>query len=85
MAVVSHELKSPLHGIIGLAKSLSQSKKCEDRKGQLKMVKSYAVRLLQSENTRLSQDHAALQQRYSELTKALDGTNAQLGDTMETL
>ena len=46
MAVVSHELKSPLHGIIGLTESLSQSEKIETRKDQLKMVKSCAARLL---------------------------------------
>ncbi len=46
MAVVSHELKSPLHGIIGLAEALSQSEKVTERKSQLKMVKSCAVRLL---------------------------------------
>ena len=47
MAVVSHELKSPLHGIIGLAESLAQSEKSSDeRRGQLQMVKSCAVRLL---------------------------------------
>ena len=46
MAVVSHELKSPLHGIIGLSESLAQSEKVETRKDQLKMVKSCANRLL---------------------------------------
>ena len=46
MAVVSHELKSPLHGIIGLSESLAQSEKVETRKDQLKMVKSCAARLL---------------------------------------
>jgi PAS domain S-box-containing protein len=46
MAVVSHELKSPLHGIIGLTESLTQSEKSEHRKDQLKMVKSCANRLL---------------------------------------
>mmetsp|Transcript_30605 Transcript_30605/g.64753 ORF Transcript_30605/g.64753 Transcript_30605/m.64753 type:complete len:1396 (+) Transcript_30605:36-4223(+) len=46
MAVVSHELKSPLHGIIGLSESLSQGEREPHRKEQLKMVKSCATRLL---------------------------------------
>jgi len=46
MAVVSHELKSPLHGIIGLSESLSQSERNLERKGRLRMVKSCAIRLL---------------------------------------
>mmetsp|Transcript_19500 Transcript_19500/g.40821 ORF Transcript_19500/g.40821 Transcript_19500/m.40821 type:complete len:1506 (-) Transcript_19500:56-4573(-) len=46
MAVVSHELKSPLHGIIGLSEALSHGEKSADRKARLKMVKSCAIRLL---------------------------------------
>lgn len=46
LAMVSHELKSPLHGIIGLAESLSQSEQAQNRKSQLRMVKSCATRLL---------------------------------------
>jgi len=46
MAVVSHELKSPLHGIIGLSEALSHGEKSTERKGRLKMVKSCAIRLL---------------------------------------
>mmetsp|Transcript_87229 Transcript_87229/g.241935 ORF Transcript_87229/g.241935 Transcript_87229/m.241935 type:complete len:1428 (-) Transcript_87229:90-4373(-) len=46
MAVVSHELRSPLHGIIGLTDALGVNEKDEKRAGQLKMVKNCASRLL---------------------------------------
>ena len=46
MAVVSHELKSPLHGIIGLVECLLQKELISEKINQLKMVKSCAVRLL---------------------------------------
>eukprot|EP00746_Dinoflagellata_sp_MGD_P163101 gnl/MRDRNA2_/MRDRNA2_90975_c0_seq1.p1 gnl/MRDRNA2_/MRDRNA2_90975_c0~~gnl/MRDRNA2_/MRDRNA2_90975_c0_seq1.p1 ORF type:complete len:1248 (-),score=283.39 gnl/MRDRNA2_/MRDRNA2_90975_c0_seq1:156-3665(-) len=46
MAVVSHELRSPLHGIIGLASNLAESEKVPPRVKQLIMVKGCASRLL---------------------------------------
>lgn len=46
MAVVSHELRSPLHGIIGLCASLVDSEQDGARVKQLVMVKGCATRLL---------------------------------------
>jgi len=46
MATVSHELRSPLHGICGLAATLERSEKDEKRKRQITMVRSCATRLL---------------------------------------
>ncbi|CAE8593955.1 unnamed protein product [Polarella glacialis] len=46
MAVVSHELRSPLHGIIGLVESLCNSEKDEVRAKKMRMVKNCATRLL---------------------------------------
>mmetsp|Transcript_28187 Transcript_28187/g.61252 ORF Transcript_28187/g.61252 Transcript_28187/m.61252 type:complete len:905 (-) Transcript_28187:266-2980(-) len=46
MAVVSHELRSPLHGIIGLMDHLCDSEKDESRLRFMKLVKNCATRLL---------------------------------------
>jgi signal transduction histidine kinase len=46
MAVVSHELRSPLHGVIGLIAALETSEQVASRKRQLNMVKACATRLL---------------------------------------
>ncbi|CAE8604661.1 unnamed protein product [Polarella glacialis] len=46
MAVVSHELRSPLHGIIGLVESLCNSEKDEVRAKKMRMVTNCATRLL---------------------------------------
>ncbi|CAE7841566.1 luxQ [Symbiodinium microadriaticum] len=46
MAVVSHELRSPLHGMIGLSTGMMDVVKTEGLKRQLGMVRSCAVRLL---------------------------------------
>ncbi|CAE8703698.1 unnamed protein product [Polarella glacialis] len=46
MAVVSHELRSPLHGIIGLVESLCNSEKDEVRAKKMRMVANCATRLL---------------------------------------
>ena len=47
MAVVSHELRSPLHGITGLVTSLIASEEQEARQRPLKMIKSCSERLLE--------------------------------------
>ena len=46
MAVISHELKSPLHGVIGLVECLLQKESVSEKVNQLKMIKSSAGRLL---------------------------------------
>lgn len=46
MATVSHELRSPLHGICGLASGLEESEPDEARRRQIAMVRSCATRLL---------------------------------------
>lgn len=46
MATVSHELRSPLHGICGLASSLERGETDDTRKRQIAMVRSCATRLL---------------------------------------
>merc|ERR1719238_2239325 len=46
MAVVSHELRSPLHGIIGLSDSLTSMEEDPVKAKQMKMVKNCANRLL---------------------------------------
>lgn len=46
MAVVSHEIRSPLHGMIGLAASMMELVTNDGMKRQLGMVKSCAARLL---------------------------------------
>ncbi|CAE8611698.1 unnamed protein product [Polarella glacialis] len=46
MAIVSHELRSPLHGIIGLVESLCNSEKDEVRAKRMRMVTNCATRLL---------------------------------------
>eukprot|EP00930_Biecheleria_cincta_P054807 TRINITY_DN41209_c0_g1_i1.p1 TRINITY_DN41209_c0_g1~~TRINITY_DN41209_c0_g1_i1.p1 ORF type:complete len:1001 (-),score=156.30 TRINITY_DN41209_c0_g1_i1:195-3197(-) len=46
MGVVSHELRSPLHGMVGLATALEQSQKDEKVRRQLHMIKTCASRLL---------------------------------------
>jgi len=46
MAVVSHELRSPLHGMIGLSTGMIDVVKTEGLKRQLGMIRSCAVRLL---------------------------------------
>jgi len=46
MAVVSHELRSPLHGIIGLMDHLCDTEKQEGRLRFMKLVKNCANRLL---------------------------------------
>eukprot|EP00401_Gymnodinium_catenatum_P037452 CAMPEP_0117493892 /NCGR_PEP_ID=MMETSP0784-20121206/19329_1 /TAXON_ID=39447 /ORGANISM="" /LENGTH=701 /DNA_ID=CAMNT_0005288753 /DNA_START=228 /DNA_END=2334 /DNA_ORIENTATION=+ len=46
MAIVSHELRSPLHGIIGLMDRLCESEEDETRARQMNMVLSCAKRLL---------------------------------------
>eukprot|EP00929_Paragymnodinium_shiwhaense_P100671 TRINITY_DN63185_c0_g1_i1.p1 TRINITY_DN63185_c0_g1~~TRINITY_DN63185_c0_g1_i1.p1 ORF type:complete len:1093 (+),score=176.81 TRINITY_DN63185_c0_g1_i1:114-3281(+) len=43
--ILSHELKSPLHGIIGISSVLAQTETHGTRKKQLAMVKSSATRL----------------------------------------
>ncbi|CAK9111450.1 unnamed protein product [Durusdinium trenchii] len=46
MAVVSHEIRSPLHGMIGLATSMIELVNTDKLKRQLGMVKSCSTRLL---------------------------------------
>jgi len=46
MAVVSHELRSPLHGMIGLASNMMELVTADTLKRQLGMVKSCGTRLL---------------------------------------
>jgi len=46
MATVSHELRSPLHGICGLSAALERDEASEGRRKQLAMVRSCATRLL---------------------------------------
>ncbi|KAL7546522.1 hypothetical protein ACHAWF_009852 [Thalassiosira exigua] len=46
MGVISHELKSPLHGIAGLAENLSQSEKDSGRREQMNLIRSCATRLI---------------------------------------
>ncbi|CAK0868411.1 unnamed protein product [Prorocentrum cordatum] len=46
MATVSHELRSPLHGICGLSAALEKDEASEGRRKQLGMVHSCATRLL---------------------------------------
>eukprot|EP00930_Biecheleria_cincta_P101742 TRINITY_DN933_c0_g2_i2.p1 TRINITY_DN933_c0_g2~~TRINITY_DN933_c0_g2_i2.p1 ORF type:complete len:2380 (-),score=509.92 TRINITY_DN933_c0_g2_i2:507-7646(-) len=46
MAVVSHELRSPIHGICGLSESMGASETDPKRKKQLDMIQSCSMRLL---------------------------------------
>jgi len=45
-AIVSHELRSPLHGIMGLSRALSESAESELLKKQMNMIQGCANRLL---------------------------------------
>jgi len=45
-AIVSHELRSPLHGIMGLSRALSESAESELLKKQMSMIQGCANRLL---------------------------------------
>eukprot|EP00929_Paragymnodinium_shiwhaense_P121896 TRINITY_DN9431_c1_g4_i1.p1 TRINITY_DN9431_c1_g4~~TRINITY_DN9431_c1_g4_i1.p1 ORF type:complete len:1126 (-),score=218.30 TRINITY_DN9431_c1_g4_i1:254-3631(-) len=46
LAVVTHELRSPLHGVLGLVQSLIEGEDAESKLRFLRMVKSCASRLL---------------------------------------
>ena len=46
MAVVSHELRSPIHGICGLSEALALSEHDPKRQKKLNMIKSCSTRLL---------------------------------------
>merc|ERR1719337_209522 len=46
MAVVSHELRSPIHGICGLSDTMAGNEEDPKRKKMLKMITSCSMRLL---------------------------------------
>ena len=46
MAVVSHELRSPIHGICGLSEALALSEHDPKRQKKLNMIKNCSTRLL---------------------------------------
>lgn len=46
MAVVSHELRSPIHGICGLSETLALSEQDKQRQKKLKMIQNCSTRLL---------------------------------------
>jgi len=46
MAVVSHELRSPIHGICGLSEAMAVSERDQARQKQLNMIRNCSTRLL---------------------------------------
>lgn len=84
MAMVSHELRSPIHGICGLSESLAHAERDPHRKKQLGMIRSCSIRLLdlvsnimdvsnmKQKNLRLNKDSCDLAQIVEETVLLLE-------------
>lgn len=80
LAVTSHELKTPLNGIIGLSESLATAAKdhmTEDEKYNLRLIKSSAIRLSNLVNdiivfSKLKNNEIILQKKPVKINKLLE-------------
>jgi signal transduction histidine kinase/DNA-binding NarL/FixJ family response regulator/predicted Ser/Thr protein kinase len=66
LAVVSHELRSPLHGIIGITDSAQKSATKSSQKRQLRLISDCAKRLVDFVSTMM--DFTAMQKKGGEFT-----------------
>eukprot|EP00929_Paragymnodinium_shiwhaense_P099927 TRINITY_DN6185_c0_g1_i1.p1 TRINITY_DN6185_c0_g1~~TRINITY_DN6185_c0_g1_i1.p1 ORF type:complete len:1078 (-),score=257.60 TRINITY_DN6185_c0_g1_i1:254-3487(-) len=75
--VLSHELKSPLHGIIGLSSVMAQTEEVPLKKKQLEMMRSSATRLrdMVSDIMEMTAQHELRQRNGGQLTMAQEQIN----------
>eukprot|EP00931_Biecheleriopsis_adriatica_P044861 TRINITY_DN25715_c0_g1_i1.p1 TRINITY_DN25715_c0_g1~~TRINITY_DN25715_c0_g1_i1.p1 ORF type:complete len:1004 (-),score=179.56 TRINITY_DN25715_c0_g1_i1:133-3144(-) len=69
MGVVAHELRSPLHGMIGLAQAMEVSAKDEASKRQLNMIRNCSSRLLDLVTNAMDLSHAEQQRGANAVDK----------------